>query len=129
MRQELVALLLLPGLFVSQLQAQAKSLAALEPTRLAELQWHPTLDSSEQSSTTAVKANDYRWEGMAIGAGAVGIVGALVANGLCNDSDTADNGSCTGNTIGGALLGAGVGAVVGVFIGSFINKEPGSPPS
>ena len=66
---------------------------------------------------------------MAIGAGAVGIVGALVANGLCNDSDTADHGSCTGNTIGGALLGAGVGAVVGVFLGSFISKEPESPPS
>jgi uncharacterized membrane protein YeaQ/YmgE (transglycosylase-associated protein family) len=122
MRQELVALLLLPGLIVSQLQAQTKSLAAQEPTRLAELEWHPTLESSRQSSTTAVKAKDYRWEGMAIGAGAVGIVGALIANGLCNDSDTADNGSCTGNTIGGALLGAGVGAVVGVFLGSFINK-------
>jgi uncharacterized membrane protein YeaQ/YmgE (transglycosylase-associated protein family) len=128
MRQELVALLLLPSLFASQLQAQTKSLAAQDPTRLAELQWHSTLDSSGQSST-AVKANDYRWEGMAIGAGAVGIVGALVANGLCNDSDTADHGSCTGNTIGGALLGAGVGAVVGVFLGSFISKEPESPPS
>ena len=128
MRQELVALLLLPSLFASQLQAQTKSLAAQDPTRLAELQWHSTLDSSGQSST-AVKANDYRWEGMAIGAGAVGIVGALVANGLCNDSDTADHGSCTGTTIGGALLGAGVGAVVGVFLGSFISKEPESPPS
>jgi len=128
MRQELVALLLLPSLFASQLQAQTKSLAAQDPTRLAELQWHSTLDSSGQSST-AVKANDYRWEGMAIGAGAVGIVGALLANGLCNDSDTADHGSCTGNTIGGALLGAGVGAVVGVFLGSFISKEPESPPS
>jgi len=129
MRQELVALLLLPSLFASQLQAQTKSLAAQDPTRLAELQWHSTLDSSGQSSSTAVKANDYRWEGMAIGAGAVGIVGALIANGLCNDSDTADHGSCTGNTIGGALLGAGVGAVVGVFLGSFISKEPESPPS
>ena len=122
MRQELVALLLLSGLFVSQLQAQTKSLAAQEPTRLAELEWQPTLEPSRQSSTTAVKAKDYRWEGMAIGAGAVGIVGALIANGLCKDSDTADNGSCTGNTIGGALLGAGVGAVVGVFLGSFISK-------
>jgi uncharacterized membrane protein YeaQ/YmgE (transglycosylase-associated protein family) len=120
MRQELVALLFI--LFVSQLQAQTKSLAAQEPTRLAELEWHPTLKPSRQSSPTAVKAKDYRWEGMAIGAGAVGIVGALIANGLCNDSDTADNGSCTGNTIGGALLGAGVGAVVGVFLGSFISK-------
>ena len=129
MRQELVALLLLPSLFVSQLQAQTKSLAAQASTRFAELQWHSTLDSSGQSSSTAVKGNDYRWEGMAIGAGAVGIVGALVANGLCNDSDTADPGICTGNTIGGALLGAGVGAVVGVFLGSFISKEPESPPS
>jgi uncharacterized membrane protein YeaQ/YmgE (transglycosylase-associated protein family) len=129
MRQELVALLLLPGLFVSQLQAQTKSLATQKPPRLAELQWRPILDSSQQSSPTAVKAKDYRWEGMAIGAGAVGIVGALLANGLCNNSDTADHGSCTGNTIGGALLGAGVGAVVGVFLGSFISKEPGSAPS
>jgi len=129
MRQELVALLLLPGLFLSQLQAQTKSLAGQEPTRLAELQWHPILDSSEQSSTTAVKARDYRWEGMAIGAGAVGVLGALIAHSLCTNADTADNGGCTGNTIGGALLGAGVGAVVGVFLGSFISKDPGSPPS
>ncbi|HSE66165.1 MAG TPA: hypothetical protein VLB12_04210 [Gemmatimonadales bacterium] len=59
---------------------------------------------------------------MAIGAGTVGIVGALLANSLCNNSDTADHGSCAGNTIGGALLGAGVGAVIGVFLGSFVSK-------
>jgi uncharacterized membrane protein YeaQ/YmgE (transglycosylase-associated protein family) len=129
MRQELVALLLLPGLFVSQLQAQTRSLAAQETLRLAESRWRPTLDSRQPFSPTTVKANDYRWEGMAIGAGALGIVGALLANSLCNNSDTADHGSCTGNTIGGALLGAGVGAVVGLFLGSFISKEPGSPPS
>jgi hypothetical protein len=121
MRQGFLTLLIFPSLFIGRLQAQTKSFAVQDTPRLAELQWHSTLDSRGQSST-AVKAKDYRWEGMAIGAGAVGIVGALVANGLCNDSDTADNGSCTGNTIGGALLGAGVGAVVGVFLGSFISK-------
>ncbi|HEU5153801.1 MAG TPA: hypothetical protein VFU03_03625, partial [Gemmatimonadales bacterium] len=122
MRKRLLPLLILPSFFVGRLQAQTKSLTVLEPPRLAENQWHPLLDLSQQSSAVTVKANDYRWEGMAIGAGAVGVVGALIANGLCNDSDTADNGSCTGNTIGGALLGAGVGAVIGVFLGSFVSK-------
>ncbi len=75
MRQELVALLLLPGLLVSQLQAQTKSLAAQEAVRFAELQWRPALDSNDQSSAATTKAKDYRWEGMAIGAGAVGIAG------------------------------------------------------
>lgn len=122
MRAALVTLLLVPSFFMGRLQAQTKSLAAQEAVRLAELQWRPALDSKEQSTPTAVKAKDYRWEGMAIGAGVVGIAGGLIAHGLCTDSDTADHGDCTGRTIGGALLGAGVGAVAGVFLGSFIHK-------
>ncbi|HSE65724.1 MAG TPA: hypothetical protein VLB12_01975, partial [Gemmatimonadales bacterium] len=73
MRQGFLTLLILPSLFTGRLQAQTKTIAAQETPRLVELRWRPTLDSRQQSSTTAVKANDYRWEGMAIGAGTVGI--------------------------------------------------------
>jgi hypothetical protein len=117
----LLAFLLLPGIFISRLEAQGRSSAGYEATHFSESRWRPSLGSDRSSSATA-KAHDYRWEGLAIGAGVLGVAGGVIANGLCTDSDSANNGDCTGGTIGGALLGAGVGAVVGVFLGSLFEK-------
>jgi len=62
-------------------------------------------------------APDYRWEGLAIGAVAVGALGAIALSETCEGS-----GGCVGSTIGGALIGALVGGVTGGLIGGLIPK-------
>jgi hypothetical protein len=65
-------------------------------------------------------APDYRWEGMAIGAGvgalAFGFLGAVV----CGQSDSAK--SCTGIVVGTALLGVLAGGITGGLVGGAIPK-------
>jgi hypothetical protein len=64
---------------------------------------------------------DYRWEGLIIGALALGVGGALAANGLCHD-DSSDK-DCTGSIVGYFLVGATVGGVTGGLIGAAIPKD------
>jgi hypothetical protein len=117
-----LAFLLLPGIFIGRLEAQSARFAGYGPAHFSESRWRPSLGSAHPSTSATAKAHDYRWEGLAIGAGVLGVAGGVIANGLCTDSDSANHGDCTGRTIGGALLGAAVGAVVGVFLGSLFEK-------
>jgi hypothetical protein len=64
---------------------------------------------------------DYRWEGLIIGGLALGVLGAVVGNGLCHD-DTSDE-HCAGSTILYGLVGATVGGVTGGLIGASIPKD------
>jgi hypothetical protein len=64
---------------------------------------------------------DHRWEGLAIGAGVVGILGIVLADGLCTPDSGTD--SCTGPVILTGLVGAVMGGVVGGLIGSTIPKD------
>lgn len=70
--------------------------------------------------------NDYRWEGLAIGAIGLGILGAVFGAGLCDSDSGARN--CTYAVIGGAAVSALIGGVTGGFIGSTIPKRAASPP-
>jgi hypothetical protein len=71
-----------------------------------------------QSARVAASSRDYRWEGLAIGAAVVGVAGALLLHGTCDDNE-----SCTGPTVGGFALGAVVGGVTGGLIGANIAKK------
>jgi hypothetical protein len=63
----------------------------------------------------------YWKEGGIIGGILLGIAGALLVNGLCNDSDTAEE-HCGTKAVGGAALGAGVGFAIGSLIGGQFHK-------
>ena len=69
-------------------------------------------------------AKDHRWEGLAVGAIALGAVGAILGNRLCADNNSAGASGCLGSTVGVGLVGATVGGVFGIFIGSAIPKRP-----
>lgn len=73
--------------------------------------------------STSAPAGDQHAAGGLIGAGAVGIIGAVIGYGLCHDSDT-QHGSCVGSAVGVGLLGAVVGWVTGSLIGGLIPKGP-----
>jgi uncharacterized membrane protein YeaQ/YmgE (transglycosylase-associated protein family) len=64
---------------------------------------------------------DYRWEGVIVGALALGVGGALVANGLCHDDGSDEH--CARSIIGYSLVGAVVGGVTGGLIGAAIPKH------
>ncbi|HET7025323.1 MAG TPA: hypothetical protein VFI39_08985 [Gemmatimonadales bacterium] len=66
-------------------------------------------------------ARDYHVEGGLVGAGTVGILGALIGSDVCSTSDT-HHGSCVGNALGVGLVGAVVGWVTGSLIGGLIPK-------
>jgi len=72
-----------------------------------------------RSEVRRAAARDHRWEGLGIGAGVVGLLGAIVLHGTCEANE-----SCTGPTIGGFAMGAVVGGVVGGLIGAQIPKGP-----
>lgn len=74
--------------------------------------------------TAAVsRRHDYHVEAGLIGAGAVGVLGALAGYGFCTTSDTRP-GSCAGNALGLGLVGAVIGWVTGSLIGGLIPKGP-----
>jgi hypothetical protein len=93
----------------SQLRASA-ALRAVSPTAV-DLQ-------VPLSARVAAPTRDYRWEGLVIGAGVVGVAGALLLHGTCEDNE-----SCTGPTVAGFALGAVVGGVTGGLIGANIAKK------
>ena len=68
------------------------------------------------------QAKDHRWEGVAIGAGALGLTAAVLRASACGRDDSATRDSCLGPTAIWGLMGATVGAVVGGLIGSAIPK-------
>jgi hypothetical protein len=71
--------------------------------------------------TDAAQAPDYRWEGMAIGAGVgalgFGFLGAV----FCGLSESSNN--CTMAVVGGVALGAFCGGIIGGVIGGAMPKE------
>ena len=70
-----------------------------------------------QTGYAEAPARDYRWEGLAIGAGVVGVAGALLLHSTCEADE-----ACTGPTVAGFALGAVVGGVTGGLVGSSIPK-------
>jgi len=96
-------------------QAPAPSLLWQRPTvaRVA--------NSGTPVLTMEARAPDYRWEGMAIGAGvgalAFGLLGAVV----CGQSESGTN--CTTTVVGLGALGAFCGGIIGGVIGGGFSKE------
>jgi hypothetical protein len=72
--------------------------------------------------TDAAQAPDYRWEGMAIGAG-VGALGfGLLGVVVCGLSES-DDGCNLAGLVGVGLLGAFCGGIIGGVIGGAMPKE------
>jgi hypothetical protein len=71
-------------------------------------------------------APDHRWEGMAIGALSLGLLGAIAGSQLCHVSDSS-NQHCTRTAVELGLLGAFVGGITGGLIGGTIPKAASSP--
>ena len=77
---------------------------------------------SYENSNGLRQAKDHRWEGLAIGAGVLGLTAAVLRASACGRDDAATRDNCVGPTVVWGLMGATVGAVVGGLIGSAIPK-------
>lgn len=88
--------------------------------------WAPRLHSGSPAPATRLfpDAPDYRWEGLVVGGGFVGLLGAAVGNGFCGYDETRADKSCVWPTLEGFLIGATVGGVTGGLLGSLIPKTP-----
>jgi hypothetical protein len=64
--------------------------------------------------------DDYRWEGMIVGAVVLGVATAYFANALCGIADESD---CTSVVLGSLLLGGFGGGILGGLLGGLIPKE------
>jgi hypothetical protein len=64
------------------------------------------------------RAPDYRWEGLAIGGIAGGLLLGIAARGLCDGGS-----SCISPTVLGAVVGGTAGGLFGCFVGMFIPKR------
>jgi hypothetical protein len=122
MRRALIVLGLVAGL--SPTSGLAQSTVGRTPSQLrASAELHAlsrtAVDSKlPQSGRLVAPKRDYRWEGLVIGAGVVGLAGALLLHGTCEANE-----SCTGPTVSGFALGAVVGGVTGGLIGATIPKK------
>ncbi len=67
--------------------------------------------------------DDYRWEGVLVGSIAVGLLGAILGNGLCHFDNPDPPGGCVVPTLLGLLFGGATGAGVGGWIGGLIPKN------
>jgi hypothetical protein len=98
---------------VGRTSGQLQATAALRALSLrAETTVRPQLGAAVAST------QDHRWEGLALGAAVMGLTGALLLRGACEENE-----SCTGPTIGGFMMGALVGGVVGGLVGGTIPKR------
>lgn len=70
----------------------------------------------------AVRAPDYRWEGVAIGAVALGVAGLLVASATCSLAETPSERCGVGTYVGSTAIGALLGGVVGGLVGGLFPK-------
>jgi hypothetical protein len=68
------------------------------------------------------RAPDYRWEGIAIGGIAGGLLFGIAVHRFCKDGDTGGP-SCISPTVFGAVLGGAAGGLFGCFVGMFIPKS------
>jgi hypothetical protein len=83
----------------------------------------PLVSESSELLSYSDPAPDYRWEGLAIGAGAGAIAFALLGAAVCAQSES--GGDCIGPVLGVGLIGALAGGVTGGLIGGAITKgEP-----
>jgi hypothetical protein len=67
------------------------------------------------------RAPDYRWEGIAIGGIAGGLLFGIPVYRFC--SEDGGGGSCILPTVFGAVLGGAAGGLFGCFVGMFIPKR------
>ena len=70
------------------------------------------------------RAPDYRWEGLAIGGIAGGLLLGIGARALCDDGS-----SCISPMVLGAVVGGTAGGLFGVFVGMFIPKNQAPRPT
>lgn len=100
---------------------QAGSAQGPGPSVLWQRPAGPVAGFDRPLETDAAQAPDYRWEGMAIGAGAgalgFGFLGAVV----CGLSESSNN--CTMAVVGAGVLGAFCGGIIGGVIGGAMPKE------
>jgi uncharacterized membrane protein YeaQ/YmgE (transglycosylase-associated protein family) len=68
------------------------------------------------------RGNTYWKEGGVIGAVLLGIIGAVLLDGICGDNSAGEH--CGTETVGGAVIGAGVGFAAGALIGAQFPKGP-----
>ena len=97
--------------------AAAAALQSLRPARIEEPGW-----TEEAAPIRAFgDSRDHRWEGLAIGAISVGLVGVVMADALCTPDSGTD--SCAGPVIGTGVVGALIGGVIGGMVGLGIPKR------
>jgi hypothetical protein len=114
-----IALVLLAG-SLSLLMSQVGFAQGPAPSVLWQ---RPALDfpAARLGEPKADSAPDYRWEGMAIGAGAGALAFGLLGAAACGQSESIDD--CTGMVLGIGLLGVFAGGITGGLIGGAIPKE------
>lgn len=78
----------------------------------------------KRSTPTFGNPTDYRWEGVIIGATAMGILGGVAGALLCSEESNNYSSECLGPTLGWTLMGATVGGVTGGLLGSLFPKRP-----
>lgn len=117
--------LLLAGAWVcavNALSAQSQGLAARPSTWTT---WAPPAIRAEPRMAYAVKAHDYRREGMIIGGSALGVGTGVLVYGLCRGFDNPGSvGECLARSLVGVAGGGLVGVGVGGLIGGLFPKSP-----
>ena len=86
----------------------------------------PALGQRAPTPPLVPPAPDHRWEGMAIGALSLGLIGAIAGSQLCHVSDSS-NQHCARTAVELGLLGVFAGGITGGLIGGTIPKAAASP--
>ena len=113
-------LLLTVSLFGTPLNAQEGPVVPLTVSAPSPA-FRPPTNWQEDTRSRSNGGQSYWAEGGDIGAAALGILGIVVAAGLCSDGES--NNSCFGPAVEGAILGAGVGFTVGALVGARFPKH------
>src|SRR6266566_2380068 len=112
-------------LWLSSLGAAGPASAQLQPPQPSQAfaRFRPAPTQVAPSSKVSPGVPDYRWEGLAIGAIAVGGFVAYYVHGWCHDSDSnASGNNCLLATLYGALVGATIGGVTAGLLGGLLPK-------